>query len=56
MLGHLILSQHLMEPESSIANSQELSICSYPEPDLKNQSRSEVLFFVTKLFFTVKDC
>jgi hypothetical protein len=33
MLGHSIVSQHFMEPEGSISNSQELSTCSYPEPD-----------------------
>jgi hypothetical protein len=33
MLGHSIVSQNFMEPESSIPNSQELSTCSYPEPD-----------------------
>jgi hypothetical protein len=32
MLGHSIVSQHFMEPEDSIPNSQELSTCSYPEP------------------------
>jgi hypothetical protein len=33
MLGHSVVSQHFMEPEGSIPNSQELSTCSYPEPD-----------------------
>jgi hypothetical protein len=33
MLGHSIVSQHFMEPELSIPNSQQLSTCSYPEPD-----------------------
>jgi hypothetical protein len=33
MLGHSIVSQHFMEPEGSIPNSQELSNCSYPELD-----------------------
>jgi hypothetical protein len=33
MLGHSIVSQHFMEPEGSIPNSQELSTCSYHEPD-----------------------
>jgi hypothetical protein len=33
MLGHRIVSQHFMEPEGSIPNSQELSTCPYPEPD-----------------------
>jgi hypothetical protein len=32
MLGHSIVSQHFMEPEGSIPNSQEISTCSYPEP------------------------
>jgi hypothetical protein len=30
MLGHLIASQHFMEPEGSILNSQGPSTCSYP--------------------------
>jgi hypothetical protein len=33
MLGHSIVSQHFIEPVGSIPNSQELSTCSYPEPD-----------------------
>jgi hypothetical protein len=33
MLGHSIVSQKFMEPEGSVPNSQELSTCSYPEPD-----------------------
>jgi hypothetical protein len=33
MLGHSIVSQYFMEPEGSIPNSQQLSTCSYPEPD-----------------------
>jgi hypothetical protein len=33
MLGRSIVSQQFMEPEGSIPNSQELSTCSYPEPD-----------------------
>jgi hypothetical protein len=31
--GHSTVSQHFTEPEGSIPNSQELSTCSYPEPD-----------------------
>jgi hypothetical protein len=30
MLSYSIVSQHFMEPEGSIPNSQELSTCSYP--------------------------
>jgi hypothetical protein len=33
MLGHSMVSQHFMEPEGSIPDSQELSTCSYPQPD-----------------------
>jgi hypothetical protein len=33
MLGHMIVSQHFMEPVGLIPNSQELSTCSYREPD-----------------------
>jgi hypothetical protein len=33
LLGHSIVSQHFMEPEGSIPNSQELSTCLYPEPE-----------------------
>jgi hypothetical protein len=40
MLGLSIVSQHFMEPEGSIPNSQELSTCSYPEPDQSNQHHS----------------
>jgi hypothetical protein len=36
MLGHAIVFQHSMEPEGSMLNSQELSTCSYPEPDQSN--------------------
>jgi hypothetical protein len=32
MLCHSIVSQHFMEPEGSMPNSQQLSTCSYPEP------------------------
>jgi hypothetical protein len=28
MIGHSIVSQHFMEPEGSVPNSQELSTCS----------------------------
>jgi hypothetical protein len=33
MLDHSIVSQHFIEPEDSIPNSQELSTCSYPKLD-----------------------
>jgi hypothetical protein len=33
MLGPSIVSQCFMEPEGLEPNSQELSTCSYPEPD-----------------------
>jgi hypothetical protein len=33
MLGHSIVSQHFMEPEGSLPNSQQLSTCYYPEPE-----------------------
>jgi hypothetical protein len=46
MLDHLIVSQHFMEPEGSIPNSQELSTCSYPEPD----KSSQVLVFLVVSF------
>jgi hypothetical protein len=32
LLGNSIVSQHFMEPEGSIPNSQEPSTCPYPEP------------------------
>jgi hypothetical protein len=58
MLGHSIVSQHFMEPEGSIPNSQELSICSYPEPDQSSphiskesvQVRGLCKLFVTGFF------
>jgi hypothetical protein len=40
MLGHSIVSQHFMELEGSIPNSQELSTCSYPEPDQSSSHHS----------------
>jgi hypothetical protein len=40
MLGHSIVSQHVMEPEGSIPNSQQLSTCSYPEPDQSSPHHS----------------
>jgi hypothetical protein len=54
MLGHSIVSQHFMEPEGSIPNSQQLSTCSYPEPDQSQKIRPgsrpfEV--FVTSFFY-----
>jgi hypothetical protein len=36
MLDLSIASQHFMEPEGSVPKSQELSTCSYPEPDQSN--------------------
>jgi hypothetical protein len=36
LLGHWIVSQHFIEPEGSILNSQELSACPYPEPNESN--------------------
>jgi hypothetical protein len=33
MLGHSIVSQYFTEPQGSIPNSQQLSTCSYPEPE-----------------------
>jgi hypothetical protein len=40
MLGHSIVSQHFMEPEGSIPNSQQLSTCSYPEPDQSSPNKA----------------
>jgi hypothetical protein len=40
MLCHSIVSQHFMKPEGSVPNSQELSTCSYPEPDKSNTEYS----------------
>jgi hypothetical protein len=40
MLGHSIVSQHFMEPEGSIPNSQELSTSSYLEPDQSSPHHS----------------
>jgi hypothetical protein len=33
LCSHLVVSQHFLEPEGSLAHSQELSTCTYPEPD-----------------------
>jgi hypothetical protein len=35
-----MVSQHFMEREGSIPNSQELSICPYPEPDQSSPRHS----------------
>jgi hypothetical protein len=55
MLGHSIVSQHFMEPEGSIPNSQQLSTCSYPEPDQypkkSIQVRGSLEAFVTSFFY-----
>jgi hypothetical protein len=40
--SHLIVSQHFMEPQSSLPHSQELSICPYPEPDKSSPLRPEL--------------
>jgi hypothetical protein len=54
-----------MEPESSIPNSQELSTCSYPEPDhssvhglyiLKMNANTVVLFYLLqKLLYCIEE-
>jgi hypothetical protein len=33
-------SQHFMEPEGSLPSSQELSTCTYPEPDQSSPQHS----------------
>jgi hypothetical protein len=33
LCSHSVDSQHFMEPEGSLPSSQELSTCTYPEPD-----------------------
>jgi hypothetical protein len=47
MLGYSIVSQHFMEPEGSIPNSQELSTCSYPEPDQRQGIRRIIVLWRT---------
>jgi hypothetical protein len=47
MLGHSTVSQHFMEPEGSIPNSQQLSTCSYPSV----QIRGSLEVFVTSFFY-----
>jgi hypothetical protein len=49
MLGHSIVSQHFMEPEGSIPDSQELSTCSYPEPYKNNNALKHFQFLVLML-------
>jgi hypothetical protein len=36
-----------MEPESSLPRSQELSTCTYPEPDQSSHSRGSYIFYTT---------
>jgi hypothetical protein len=43
MLGHSIVFQHFMEPKGSIPNSQELSTCSYPEPDQSSVAKQRLV-------------
>jgi hypothetical protein len=43
-------SQHFMEPECSLAHSQELFTCIYPEPD---QSSQYTPFYLTKLHLNI---
>jgi hypothetical protein len=38
LCSHSVVSQHFMEPEGSLLSLQELSTCTYPEP---NQSRPQ---------------
>jgi hypothetical protein len=33
LCSYSVVSQHFMEPEGSLPRSQELSTCTYPEPD-----------------------
>jgi hypothetical protein len=46
MLGHSIVSQHFMEPEGSKPNSQELSTCSYPEPDQSSPHLTIIIIII----------
>jgi hypothetical protein len=39
LLGHSTVSQHFMEPEGSVPNSQELSTSPYTEPDQSSPHR-----------------
>jgi hypothetical protein len=45
MLGHSKVSQHFMEPEGSVPNSQELSTCSRPGPRLCFFLRNKFIFY-----------
>jgi hypothetical protein len=40
LCSHSVVSQHFMEPEGSLPSSQELSNCTYPEPDQSNPHHS----------------
>jgi hypothetical protein len=40
LCSHSVVSQHFMEPEVSLPLSQELSTCTYPEPDQPSPQHS----------------
>jgi hypothetical protein len=40
LCSHSVVSQHFMEPEGALPHSQELSTCTYPEPDQSSPQHS----------------
>jgi hypothetical protein len=40
LCSHSVVSQHFMEPEGSLPSSQELSTCTYSEPDQSSPQHS----------------
>jgi hypothetical protein len=40
LCSHSVVSQHFREPEGSLPHSQELSTCTYPEPDQSSPQHS----------------
>jgi hypothetical protein len=43
-----------MEPEGSLPSSQELSTCTYPEPDQSSPLTTNRLFFLEKMMANIK--
>jgi hypothetical protein len=56
LLEHSIVSQHFIEPEGSVPNSQELSACPYPEPDQSSPHHPILTNKLTDLLYGAEHC
>jgi hypothetical protein len=50
LCNHSVVSQHFMEPEGSLPRSQELSTCTYPEPDQSGPQHSILSLTILMLY------